>query len=230
MTAAMADDGDVVPLPDETLFERRMKVLTLRHANMTFSEIGNALTPKISAQTARNDYHRALRELSTINHQEIVARQRAMLVDLQGAHFATAINRTSPDRFDAAKIVLKAMEREARLTGADAPTRVLAGITDTEFANEAAALIDAIAQIDPTGLKELSNGHTIIDSTLAEDADSEAGQSATGREADRPGVVASAGVEGPAVPEWHTAYRADVEPEPDQPAPIVDDDEPWSNL
>jgi hypothetical protein len=63
---------------------------------------------------------------------------------------------------DAARIVLRTLDSLAKLYGLDAPTRVAVGpkISDVEFANEAARLIESIASLGGTDdlLRSLPNG------------------------------------------------------------------------
>lgn len=63
---------------------------------------------------------------------------------------------------DAARIVLRTLDSLAKLYGLDAPTRVAVGppISDIEFANEAARLIESIASLGGTDdlLRSLPNG------------------------------------------------------------------------
>lgn len=70
---------------------------------------------------------------------------------------------------DAARIVLRALDSLAKLFGLNAPTRVAIGspISDVEFANEAARLIESIARLG--GTDDLSRslprgaGRTVLD-------------------------------------------------------------------
>ncbi len=127
-----------VPAPDETLWERRMRALTLRNAGLTYAKIGDQ--QGTNAQTARSDVRAALREVINETAEDMLARQRSVLVDLQRAHYPAALQ---GDR-DATGAVLRCLEHEAKLFGLYAPSRVSVGVTDTEFAAQAVELITAL--------------------------------------------------------------------------------------
>lgn len=140
MTAPVrtADIAAGVPAPDESLWERRMRALTLRNAGLTYAKIGDQ--QGTNAHTARNDVRVALREVLNDTAEDMLARQRSVLADLQRAHYPAALQ---GDR-DATTAVLKCLEHEAKLFGLFAPARVNVGVTDTEFAAQAVELITAL--------------------------------------------------------------------------------------
>jgi hypothetical protein len=126
------------PAPDETLWERRMRALTLRNAGLTYAKIGDQ--QGTNAAAARNDVRMALREVINETAEDMLARQRSVLADLQRAHYPAALQ---GDR-DATSAVLRCLEHEAKLFGLYAPARVSVGVTDTEFATQAVELITAL--------------------------------------------------------------------------------------
>ena len=132
-----------------------MKVLTMRNAGATFQRIADQLG--ISTVTARKDLQRAYREVLNDTPEDMLARQRAVLLDITRANYPAALNGDK----DAATTIIKALEQEAKLFGLYAPTRALIGVSDVEFAEQAAALIASINAIDPTALNELEqmNAH-----------------------------------------------------------------------
>ena len=203
---------------DERLWERRMKVLTMRNAGATFTKIADALG--VSTATVRKDLTRAYRDVLADTPEEMMSRQRSILLDITRANYPAML---SGDK-DAAATILRALAQEAALFGLNAPTRVIAGVSDVEFAEQAAALISSIASIDPTALKELSRGSTPlpnhhIDGTVVDEATAaEPAGGAGDGDGDGAGPVAPAGPtpEADAVPQRH--------PEDD------DDDDEWSNL
>lgn len=149
---------------DEALYERRAKVLTLRNAGATISRISEEIG--VSTATVRKDLSRAYRDVLADTPEDMLARQRSVLADITRANYPAMMR---GDR-DAAALILRGLEQEAKLFGLYAPTRVLAGVSDVEFANEAARLIDHITTTDPAVLKEIENA---TDTRPAPPADSD---------------------------------------------------------
>ena len=141
---------------DETAFERQARALTLRNAGATYRQI--AEKTGVSTATARKDVAAALREVVAETAEDLIARQRSILNDIQRANYAAA---ASGD-IDAARLILATLEREARLFGLDAPTRVNVGVSDVEFAERTATLIESLGLRPPKELLRMR----------AEDADS----------------------------------------------------------
>lgn len=163
------DDNNVVPVEfdDEARMVRRTKVMFLRNHGKTWSVIAQVLG--ISEATARKDYSVVCRDLNNEQPADVVARHRAVIFDIQRANYPKMMAGNK----DAALVILKALDREAKLLGLDAPTRILASVNDVEYANEAARLIDSIQQMDPDTLKELGRGQAtadIIDGELVTDS------------------------------------------------------------
>ena len=147
--------SDVTVVPDdETLFERRARALTLRNAGATYRQIADKTG--VSPGSARKDVEAALREVMAETAENMIARQRSILFDIQRANYAAA---ASGD-VDAARLIIATLEREARLFGLDAPTRVNVGVSDVEFAERTASLIESLGLQPP---KELVRGFSPAD-------------------------------------------------------------------
>ena len=156
---------------DETLFERRARALTLRNAGATYRQI--AEKTGVSTFTARKDVEAALREVVAETAESMIARQRAVLMDIQRANYAAA---ASGD-IDAARLILATLEREARLFGLDAPTRVNVGVSDVEFAERTATLIESLGLRPPKELLRMRaedadtlDADVVLPFDIAEDA------------------------------------------------------------
>lgn len=169
---------------------RRGKVVLLRLAGMTYAAIAGELGVAVS--TARKDYQIAL-EASTIDPEQGIARQNAMITAICRANVPAML---SGDK-DAAATILKALDREAKLNGYDAPTRVLASVNNVDFSNEAAQLLDKIKSYEDQQ-KGLPRGRgEVIDAELAEGVGAvgqvNPGDAAPGPEGGRPGGGPDAG-------------------------------------
>lgn len=145
----VADVANAQVAADESLFERRMRALTLRNAGATYRQI--AEKTGVSAAAARKDVAAALREVVAETAEDMIARQRAVLMDIQRANYAAA---ASGD-IDAARLIIATLEREARLFGLDAPTRVNVGVSDVEFAERTASLIESLGLRPPKELARM---------------------------------------------------------------------------
>lgn len=185
----MTVSGDAInSMLDEERMARRTKVMFLRNAGATWSAI--AAEVQVSEATCRNDYAVVCRDINGEQPANIVARHRAVIFDIQRANYPAMMRGDK----DAAATILKAIDREAKLLGLDAPTRVLAAVSGEEFANEAARLIERINALDPTTLKELERVNrrapTIIDATVedpAHDGTPDAAPVDTGSDTGQPG-------------------------------------------
>lgn len=144
------DVAAALPAEDETLWERRMRALTLRNAGATFRQV--AEKTGVSPAQARKDVSLALREVVAESAEDMISRQRSILFDIQRANYSAA---ASGD-IDAAKIILSTLEREAKLFGLDAPTRVNVGVSDVEFAEKTATLISSLGLQPPRELATMS--------------------------------------------------------------------------
>lgn len=143
------DDRTLPSMPSEEIMARRTKVMFLRNAGATWPAI--AAETGVSEATARKDYAVVCRDINSEQPANVVARHRAVIFDIQRANYPAMMRGDK----DAATTILKALDREAKLLGLDAPTRILAAVSGEEFANEAARLIARINQLDPATAKEL---------------------------------------------------------------------------
>lgn len=143
-------DDDISAMLDEELLARRTKVMFLKNAGATWKAISAEVG--VSIATCRKDYSVVCRDINNEQPADVVARHRAVIFDIQRANYPAMMRGDK----DAAATILRALDREAKLLGLDAPTRILAGVSDVEFANEAARLIERITALDPTTMKELS--------------------------------------------------------------------------
>lgn len=135
---------------DETLWERRMRALTMRNAGATYRQVAEKIG--VSPAQARKDVSLALREVVAESTDDMISRQRSILFDIQRANYSAA---ASGD-IDAAKLILSTLEREAKLFGLDAPTRVNVGVSDVEFAEKTATLIESLGLRPPKELATMS--------------------------------------------------------------------------
>lgn len=219
-------DSGLTEMLKSELIERRAKVMFLRNAGATWAAIAKECG--VSEATARKDYQVVCRDINNEQPANIVARHRAVIFDIQRANYKAMMN----GNVKAATVILRALDRESRLLGLDAPTRILAGVSDVEFANEAARLIERIQALDPSTLKELERGHSIIDAEAEFVRDAEAEQLEQREPAQRggsgPGPVAPPAGDG----ERAGADQAGHAGEPQGPAgdPEPDDDDDWSNI
>lgn len=131
---------------DEELWERRMKALTLRNAGYTFSVIAAQLG--ISATVVRADCRLAMREVISETIEEGVARQMSVLRDMQHGAYPCAM---SGDK-DSIMAIVRCLEQEAKLKGLYAPARMSVGISDVDFAEQAAVLFEKLGQAVPKEL------------------------------------------------------------------------------
>lgn len=132
-------DREIASLMDTAIEERRGKVLLLRLAGMTYTDI--AAECGVSVTTVRKDYDLAL-DAQTILPEKGIARQQAIITEIIRANLRQAV---AGDK-DAAGVILKYLDREAKLNGWDAPTRVYASLNSVDAANETARLMDSIAE------------------------------------------------------------------------------------
>jgi hypothetical protein len=131
--------------------ERAAKALTMRNAGATFQRIGDQLG--ISEQMARNDVSRAIKEWVRVPAEQMVDRQRAILNDIVRVEYSAAMDPSSPRHYQAQAKILEALEHEAKLHGLYAPQKVSLGISEQEFARQAAELLKVTG---PAPLLELA--------------------------------------------------------------------------
>lgn len=158
---------------DEAVWERRFKALTLRNAGATFTQIAQKC--EVSPAQARRDVAAALREVIAETAEDMIARQRSVILDLQRANYAAALG----GDVDAARVILASMEREAKLFGLDAPAKVSIGVSDIEFAEKTAALIADLGLQPPkelTGARAVPVAEAVVVSDPAEQAQADVPQ------------------------------------------------------
>lgn len=174
--------GGTLP-PDASVWDRRMKALTMRNAGATFPRIAEQLG--VSEMTVRNDIHKAVQEVVRMPVDQMVDRQRAILLDITRVNYPAAMG---GDR-EAQGVLLRVLEHEAKLFGLYAPARVTVGISEQEFAAQAAELLTVLGT-EP--LRELAgSAYTAADETPPLDAEIVA-------------QVADAPVQAPAAPDDDT--------------------------
>ena len=211
MSVAVYDDDDE-PHFDDELYERRMRVLSLRLGGMTYREIAQAL--KIDPSTARRDEQIAKRSIAGDDAESIIAGHRAVIADMRRANYRDMLQGNK----DASATILKGLDHEARLLGLYAPTRIQAGPSHVEFSERAAELIAAMS---PDTLKELLRGTNIDPAVKQQPAD------------EQPAPLDVETVEAPT--------PADSERGPDEPRPAEpdqrgadvepdEDDDGWANI
>jgi len=151
--------------PDETLWERRMRALTMRNAGATYAKIAEQFG--VSTLTVRKDVRLALREVVSETAEDMVARQRGILLDMTRANYPAALQ----GDMAAQSAIVKCLEHEAKLFGLYAPTRVNVGVSDTEFAAQAAELIAALGLEPPRELRSADVIDVEADDTIAHGPD-----------------------------------------------------------
>lgn len=173
------DIAKAAPASDETLWERRMRAVTMRNAGRTYQQIAEALsaagTP-VSVSIVRRDVLKAYKEIIGEARDDMIARQRSVLFDFQRANYLDAINSDpehQEERVAAQKLILSAMDHEAKLFGLYSPTRVSLGISDTEFAEETARLITELGLQPPKELTSALRGDVSQDDIDAEVVEAE---------------------------------------------------------
>lgn len=220
------NDQDLADMINEELLERRTKVMFLRNAGATLTKIAQEVG--VSVGTVRKDLAIVRRDINNEQPEDVIARHRAVIFDIQRANYPAMMRGDK----DAAATILRALDREAKLLGLDAPTRVLAGVSDIEFANEAARLIERITALDPSTLKELEHvrpDYAVIDAELAEaePVDTDAPAVVAGPERQAEGESAEPGPD-PAGADG--GRRADGDRGPGGGGGIFADDDGWSNI
>lgn len=217
MTEVTVADVAAAPSPaDETLFERRMKALTLRNGGATYTQIAERFG--VSVPTARKDVRMAYREVVNEPAEDMIARQRAILHDLHRAHFARALS----GDIDSTRMVLETLKVEAQLFGLNAPQRVAVGVTDMEFAEQAVELIAGLGRMPQA---EMLAG---LDAATRERLGLPGSSPTTATQETIDGqVVPEAPLDREAANEAAAAPPADPEPQPD--TPVAEDDD-WADV
>jgi hypothetical protein len=166
-------DDDLTELLDSERLARRTKVMFLRNGGVTWAKVAQEVG--VSEKTARKDYEVVCRDINNEDPAHVVARHRAQLYDITRAMYPRLMGQNFDQAKDAAVVILRAQDREAKLLGLDSPTRVLASLSNEDFATEAARLITSIQTLDAATLKELSSGQPEIIDAEVDDSDQPAG-------------------------------------------------------
>lgn len=111
----------------------------MRNAGATYARIAEQLG--ISEQQVKNDITRAIKEWVRVPAEQMVDRQRAILLDIMRVEYPAAMDVNSPRHYQAQEKVLEVLAHEAKLHGLYAPTKVNFGISEAEFARQAAELL-----------------------------------------------------------------------------------------
>jgi len=138
VTITPEDLADADVAEDTESWERGYKALTMRNAGATWAKI--AANFDVSPQQIRYDVRRVMREIVKVPVDEMVARQRAILLDITRVNYPAALGGDA----SAQAMLMKVLEHEAKLYGLYAPTRVQVGISESEFAAQAAELLEAL--------------------------------------------------------------------------------------
>lgn len=148
-TAVATPDPDDEGHDEEVIIDRQLRAVMMRNVGGTWAQI--AATLKISATQARKDYQGGLRQMTSVSAEDMIARQRSIVHDVIRSNYKAMAG----GDIDAGKLILSALEREAKLFGLDAPARLNVGVSDIEFAERTASLIEVLGLQPP---KELVAG------------------------------------------------------------------------
>lgn len=159
MTLSPGDIAAAALPPDSAIWERRMKALTMRNAGATWPKIAEALG--VSERQVRMDVRKAIAEVVRLPVDQMVDRQRSILLDITRVNYPAAI---SGDR-DAQAMLLRVLEHEAKLYGLHAPARVNVGIAENEFGALAAELLSALGTAP---LRELAGHPAPVDAEVVD--------------------------------------------------------------
>lgn len=128
---------------DAPIWERRMKALSLRNDGKTYPQIADELYPELPAaageRRAELDCRTAIREVIRIPTDARIDRQHAIIMEMIGTLKPDAV---LGDR-EAGAQLLSWLQHAAKLDGLYAPARVQVGVSETEFAGQAHALLAA---------------------------------------------------------------------------------------
>ena len=155
---SMQDIEQAVLPEDATLWEKRMQALTMRNAGATWARIGQVYD--ISIDRAKRWVRDATREVVKLPVDQMVDRQRAILLDITRKNYPVAMGDGEGAR-EAQSVIIRCLEHEAKLYGLYAPARVAVGISESEFGTNAAELLQAvgfgpIAEIAGVSQRELA--------------------------------------------------------------------------
>lgn len=163
-------DGEIEAMLEDERMHRRSQVMLLRNMGLPWADVSHEVG--VSITTCRKDYEIVCRDINREAPANIVARHRAVIFDVQRNMYKRLLGADPENAINAAKVILKALEREAKLLGLDSPIKILAGVSNEEFEIEAARLIASIQAIDNTALKELTRGQEpILDAEVVAESD-----------------------------------------------------------
>lgn len=151
----------------EELWERRYRAMTMRNAGATYSQIGKQLG--VSAEIARRDVGLVLKEFIRQPTEDAIAQHLSVLHDARKAYYPAMLRGDT----DAWKPIIQGLEHEAKLRGMYAPERVQIGLTDTQFAEEAVALIaslptQAVADLQAQAQREAADHQPPVEAEVVE--------------------------------------------------------------
>lgn len=132
------DIANATPAEDASVWDRKMRALTLRNAGATYARIAETLN--ITEIRARKDVQQAIKEVVRLPVDQMVDRQRAILLDITRRNYQAAMD---GDR-EAQGVIIRCLEHEAKLYGLYAPARVAIGISEAEFGQQAADLLQLV--------------------------------------------------------------------------------------
>jgi Sigma-70, region 4 len=142
MTTTAPTPQDIADAPlskDARIWERRFKALAMRHIETkTFAQIAAELG--VSEDTAANDVRRAIQEVVRVPAEQMVDRQRAILLELVRTDWPGAKN----GDLEKQAMILRFLQHESQLFGLNAPTRVAVGISAHEFGRCVAELLPLV--------------------------------------------------------------------------------------
>lgn len=136
------EEIEAAELPDDaTVWEKRMQALTMRNAGATWARIAQNFD--ISTDRAQRWVRAAVNEVVKLPTDQMVDRQRAILLDITRRNYPEAMGDGEGAR-DAQATIIKCLEHEAKLYGLYAPQRVAVGISEGEFGQNAADLLKLV--------------------------------------------------------------------------------------
>lgn len=136
----------------------------MRNAGATYERIAQQLG--VSTQTVQSDISYAMRNWVKVPAEQMVERQRAIMLDILRVEYPAAMDPSSPRHYPAVDRVLEVLRDERKLFGLDRPTRVELGISEEEFAARAAELLKITGDAP---LRELARVEPLEAEVIAED-------------------------------------------------------------
>lgn len=108
--------------------ERRVEVLNLRRAGISFTRIAELIRekfkmPKYTRADAAGDVRIAMDGIVDEPARELLAEELSRLEGLTAAVWSKAMDRNHPEQLGAVMTILRIMERRARYLGLDSPVR-----------------------------------------------------------------------------------------------------------